>query len=66
MRTPVEHSTINLDKERRKKLVILAQQLGYVSQYRMERTGNITGLIRAIADGEVRVIKISTGGSHDG
>jgi len=57
MYSSVEHTTVNLDVERRMRLMKIAEKLGYVGRFRREVVGNMSELLRAIADGEVKVIK---------
>ena len=48
-------TTIKIDDQQQRSLIELAKRLGYTSRFRTELTGNLTGLLRAIADGEVVV-----------
>jgi hypothetical protein len=55
----VDHTTVNLDVERRLRLMKIAERLGYVGWFRRELVGNMSELLRAIADGEVEVVRSS-------
>jgi hypothetical protein len=48
-------TTIKLEEEQQARLIEIAKGLGYTSRFRLESTGNLTGLMRAIALGEVKV-----------
>jgi len=46
-------TTIKLEEEQQARLIEIAKGLGYTSRFRLEDTGNLTGLMRAIAKGEI-------------
>jgi hypothetical protein len=50
-------TTIKLEEEQQARLIEIAKGLGYTSRFRLEDTGNLTGLMRAIALGEVKVCR---------